>query len=312
MRIVYFGTPAESVPPLEALHGAGHEVALVVTQPDRRRGRGGKAVLSSPVRQSAESLGLPVAVPHRASEIVTQVRDCNAEFGVVVAFGQLLPPELLESTRHGFVNLHFSLLPRWRGAAPVERAILAGDVETGVSLMGMEAGLDTGPVYACERVPMDDAETAGELTARLVSIGTALLVDQIDRVPQMCPEAQHGEVSYASKLEVAEFAIDWARPATEIVRLVRAGNPRPGAWTMAGDRRLKVLRASVISPPASSGAPMSFAPGDLLPGAGTGVVATADGMVLLEEVQPEGRAAMPAPAWVAGFRGKRLGRAGTT
>lgn len=305
MRILYFGTPAEAVPPLEALHAAGHEVLLVVTQPDRRRGRGGKAVIPSPVRQSAEGLGLAVAAPHRASEIVAQVRECDAELGVVVAFGQLLPPELLQATRHGFVNLHFSLLPRWRGAAPVERAILAGDAETGVSLMGMEAGLDTGPVYVCERVLIDDAETAGELTARLVAIGAAMLVEHLDRVPGMEPVPQRGEATYATKLEVAEFEIDWARPAAEIVRLVRTGNPRPGAWTMAGERRLKVLRSSVISPPASP--PTIASPGVLLVDIDPGVVATADGMIVLEEVQPEGRAPMPGPAWAAGFRGTGLG-----
>ena len=146
MRVVFLGTPADAVPTLRALHESEHEVALVVTQPDRKRGRGG-ALVPSPVKAAATELGLPVVTPERSREIVDQVRDTGAELGVVVAFGQLLPTALLDALPHGFVNVHFSLLPRWRGAAPVERAILAGDAETGVCVMELEAGLDTGPVY---------------------------------------------------------------------------------------------------------------------------------------------------------------------
>ena len=142
MRLVYFGTPDDAVPPLRALVAAGHDVALVVTQPDRRRGRRGNEVLPSPVKICATELGLPVATPQRSGEIVDDVSALDADLGVVVAFGQLLPPSLLAATAHGFVNVHFSLLPRWRGAAPVERALLAGDPTTGVGIMEMEAGLD--------------------------------------------------------------------------------------------------------------------------------------------------------------------------
>ena len=174
VRVVYLGTPRDAVAPLRALHEGGHEVALVVTQPDRKRGRGG-ALVPSPVKVAATELGLPVATPERAREVVEQVRATGAELGVVVAFGQILPVALLESLPFGFVNVHFSLLPRWRGAAPVERAILAGDAETGVDIMAIEAGLDTGPVFASARTPIDPAETAGELHARLVDLGTELL-----------------------------------------------------------------------------------------------------------------------------------------
>src|ERR1700712_567862 len=157
VRVVYLGTPRDAVPPLRALHEAGHDIALVVTQPDRKRGRGG-ALVPSPVKVAATELGLPVATPDRSREVVDQVRATGAEVGVVVAFGQILPVALLEALPHGFVNLHFSKLPRWRGAAPVERAILAGDAETGVDLMDIEAGLDTGAVYASARTPIDPEE----------------------------------------------------------------------------------------------------------------------------------------------------------
>src|SRR5262249_51175394 len=161
---------------------AGHDVALVVTQPDRRRGRGGEAS-PSPVKAAAEELNLPVVTPERSREVVDDVAATRADLGVVVAFGQLLPQALLDAVPHGFVSVHFSLLPRWRGAARVERALLAGDVETGVCIMALEAGLDTGPVYARERTPIGAQETAGELRARLVVVGTELLVATVPRVP---------------------------------------------------------------------------------------------------------------------------------
>ena len=192
MRIVYLGTPVDAVAPLRALVDDGHEVALVVTQPDRRRTRGAGAE-PSPVKSAALELGLPVVTPERAREVVDDVRATGADLGVVVAFGQLLPVSLLEALPHGFVNLHFSLLPRWRGAAPVERAILAGDTETGVDLMQIEAGLDTGGVFARVRVRIDPLDTAGQLHERLVASGTELLRTNLAKVPGSVPEPQHGE-----------------------------------------------------------------------------------------------------------------------
>ena len=165
MRLVYLGTPEAAVPPLRALVDAGHEVALVVTQPDKRRSRGGRSD-PSPVKAAALELGLPLVTPEKAREVVDDVAASGAEAGVVVAFGQLLPTALLEALPLGFVNVHFSLLPRWRGAAPVERALLAGDEETGVCLMQIEAGLDTGPVFACDRVPIDPSATTGTVARR--------------------------------------------------------------------------------------------------------------------------------------------------
>lgn len=297
MRLVYLGTPAEAVPPLTALVEAGHEVALVVTQPDRRRGRGGLSA-PSPVKQAAMDLGISVVTPQRSAEIIDDIRGSGAAMGVVVAFGQLLPPELLEALPMGFVNLHFSLLPRWRGAAPVERAILAGDTETGVCLMQIDEGLDTGGVFASARLSIDEQETAGQLMERLVDVGTQLLVDNIAGASTSAPSPQTGEATYARKLTVEEFSIDWARPCNELARLVRAGNPRPGAWTTAEGRRLKVLRVHpVASVPEAS-------PGELI---GEGAVAAIDGGIYLDEVQPEGKAPMTGAAWLAGFRGSALG-----
>ena len=274
MRLVYFGTPSDSVPALRALQGAGHEIPLVVTQPDRRRGRGG-ATEPSPVKAAAQELGLPVLTPERAREATDDVVASGADVGVVVAFGQLLPESLFTAVPLGFVNVHFSLLPRWRGAAPVERAILAGDAETGVCIMEIEKGLDTGAVFARASTPIDDEETAGELRERLVALGTDLLVDTLPDIATITPEPQVGEPTSADKLTVEEFELDFSRPTEELVRVVRAGNPRPGAWTTVDGRRLKVWRARA---------------GD-------------DGLFEPLEVQPEGKARMSRDAWRRGLQG---------
>ena len=292
MRIVYFGTPADAVAPLRALVDAGYDIAFVVTQPDRRRSRGA-GTDPSPVKRAALELGLRVLTPDKSREVVDDVRTSGAEVGVVVAFGQLLPVALLEAIPAGFVNMHFSLLPRWRGAAPVERAILAGDAETGVCLMQIEAGLDTGPVYACATVPIKEHETAGELHTRLVDAGTQLLLDQLPAVPHTSPTPQAGDATYADKLSVEEFRLDPQRGAEDLARVVRAGNPRPGAWFTTHGRRVKVWRAHTT---------------DARPGAiGTidrdGALVTARGALVLDEVQPEGKRAMVATAWLAGVHG---------
>ena len=208
MRIVYLGTPEDAVPPLRALAAADYDIAFVVTQPDRRRSRGA-GTDPSPVKRAALELGLDVRTPEKAREIVDDVRASGAELGVVVAFGQLLPVSLIEALPFGFVNLHFSLLPRWRGAAPVERAILAGDAETGVGLMVIEAGLDTGPVFAEVRVPIGPTETAGELHARHGRRRNAVVVRRTcRRCPTATPRPQTGEPTYADKLDLAEFRLD--------------------------------------------------------------------------------------------------------
>jgi methionyl-tRNA formyltransferase len=294
VRIVFLGTPADAVMPLRALVHAGHDVALVVTQPDRRRSRG-RGADPTPVKVAATELGLPILTPTRAREVIDDVRSAGAEVGVTVAFGQLLPPAFLDALPHGFVNVHFSLLPRWRGAAPVERAILAGDSETGVSLMRIDEGLDTGDLYASASIPIGADETAGELRARLAELGTELLLEHLPRIPGAEPVPQQGEPTYAEKLSVEEFRIDPRRSADELARLVRAGNPRPGAWMVVGGKRVKVWRAHPVSDGGMAGS--IRAPGELV---------TENGALRLDEVQPEGRARMSAEAWLAGSRDPTL------
>jgi methionyl-tRNA formyltransferase len=274
VRLVYFGTPDDAVPPLRALHAEGHEIALVVTQPDRRRGRR-STTDPSPVKDAALELGVPVRTPEQARDVTGEVAASAAEVGVVVAFGQLLPEPLFTAVPLGFVNIHFSLLPRWRGAAPVERAILAGDTQTGVCIMQIEKGLDTGPVFARASTRIADLETAGELRTRLVALGTDLLVDTLPQLSSITPEPQRGEPTHADKLTVEEFELDWSRPVEELDRVIRAGNPRPGAWTTVDGKRLKVWRSRV---------------GD-------------NGDLELLEVQPEGRARMTGDEWLRGRRG---------
>lgn len=280
MRLVYLGTPEAAVPPLRALVAAGHDVMLVVSQPDRKRGRGG-ALVASPVKAAAVDLGLGV------TDVVNDVFEAaraGAELGVVVAFGKLIKPDLLSALP--FVNLHFSLLPRWRGAAPVERAILAGDTETGVCLMALEAGLDTGPVYQRTVTLIDPNETVGALRNRLVAMGTTMLVDALAEGLGKA-QAQHGEPTHAAKLQPEEFIIDWTRSAVELHRLVRLGR----AWTTFRQKRLKILSARAVD--AIAGPPGTL---DGL------VVATGQGGLELLDIQPEGRPTQAAPAWRNGAR----------
>ncbi len=226
MKLVYLGTPEIAVPPLEALVDAGHDVRLVVTGTDKRRGRGG-ALSASPVKLAAARLGLPV------TSDVDDVLDTDAELGVVVAFGRLIKPHVLD--RLPMINLHFSLLPRWRGAAPVERALLAGDAVTGVCVMAVEEGLDTGGVHARAEVPIAPDATADSLRAELVAVGVPLLIDTLERGLDE-PEPQRGEATYAAKIDPAELRIDWSRPPIELDRLVRVGD----AWTTFRGSRVKV------------------------------------------------------------------------
>ncbi len=272
-RLVYLGTPEIAVPPLRALVDEGFEIALVVTRPDKRRGRGSQ-LTPSPVKAAATELGLPV------SHTVADVRDVGADLGVVVAFGQLIKPQVLDAVP--MVNLHFSLLPRWRGAAPVERALLAGDDETGVCLMQLEAGLDTGPVFRRAAVAIEPSTTAAELRNELVRVGTRLLVDEL-RAGLGTPEPQAGEPTYAAKIGPEELHIDWARPAVEIDRLVRVG----GAWTTLNGKRLKIVAAEVID--------RDREPSDELVGDRVG------GLHLIT-VQPEGKPSMPFDAFARGAR----------
>jgi methionyl-tRNA formyltransferase len=285
-RIAYLGTPALAVPPLQALVDAGHDVALVVSRPDRRRGRGG-AVAPSPVKAAAIELGLPV------TESVADVVTAGVELGVVVAYGRIIPVDVLE--RVPMVNLHFSLLPRWRGAAPVERAILAGDPTTGVCAMTVEEGLDTGAVFACEEVVIEPTEHLEDLRARLVERGSALMVRLVEGGVAGLPPAQpqQGDATYAEKIRPEELELRWDLTADQLARVVRLDH----AWTIFRGRRLHVLEAVVDDARAGDGV------GDLAPGAMAGsYVATGDGVLRLVTVQPEGKTAMRAEDWLRGAR----------
>jgi methionyl-tRNA formyltransferase len=288
-RLAYLGSPELAIPPLEALVAAGHDVVMVVSRPDVRRGRRGQPT-PSPVKAAALRLGLPV------TDRVEDVLDVGADLGVVVAFGRLIKPPVLE--RLAMVNLHFSLLPRWRGAAPVERAILAGDERTGVSLMALEETLDTGGVYRKTELGIGNDETLDELRSRLVTAGTGLLLEAL-RDGFGPPEPQQGEPTYAAKIEPAELQLDWARPAVELFRVVRLGR----AWTTFRGRRLLVWRARLAEEaPAADAGP---------PGTLQGLrVSTGLDKLELVEVQPEGKGRQPAAAWLNGVRphaGERLG-----
>jgi methionyl-tRNA formyltransferase len=259
VRLAYLGTPQMAVPPLEALVDAGHEITLVVTNPDRRRGRGG-APSPSPVKAAAERLGVPVG--HDVDDVLT----AGAELGVVVAFGRLIRPHVL--ARLDFVNLHFSLLPRWRGAAPVERAILAGDTVTGVCVMALEEGLDTGGVYARAEVPIGPSTTADELRADLVDVGARLLVDTL-ATGLGEPEPQAGDPTYARKFSTDDLRIDWSADPVDVHRLIRVG----GAWSTFRGERVKIHAADLV-----------------------------DGAVVPTVVQPAGKPRMGYDAWRNGTR----------
>jgi methionyl-tRNA formyltransferase len=287
-RLVYLGTPELAVPPLRALAEAGFDIPLVVSRADAKRGRGA-GLVPSPVKAAALELGLTV------TDRVADAIDVHADLGVVVAYGRLIKAPVLAVLP--MINLHFSLLPRWRGAAPVERAILAGDRQTGVDLMALEEGLDTGGIYREAIVSVADEETLDELRARLVVAGTELLLDALrDGLGEARPQV--GQPTYAAKIEPAELELDWQQPAAHIQRLVRLG----GAFTTFRGKRLKVWRVEGID---------SDDRGALAPAELDGVlVGTARGTVRLVEVQPEGKPRQLAESWRNGARpvaGERLG-----
>ncbi|MBT8165361.1 MAG: methionyl-tRNA formyltransferase [Acidimicrobiia bacterium] len=298
-RTAFFGTPPAAVPALAAL-AASTDVELVVTRPDKPRGRSGKPQPSA-VKEAAEAWGLPVAQPNRAREVVELLQ--GLDLAVVVAYGQILPADVLAAPAHGFVNVHFSRLPRWRGAAPVARAILAGDEATGVDIIQLDEGMDTGPLIARREASIDPNDTTGTLTARLAGLGAELLVETlpaiIDDTAVRTPQAESG-VTIAAKLTSEEARIDpHSMTAADIDRVVRAFNPNPGAWGSVDGARLKVwetrVRADLTVPPGQSELI------DRLP-----VVGTSDGAVELVEIQAAGKSRLPAEVWARGYRGALL------
>jgi len=291
MRIAFMGTPDFARVALDALVDAGHEVAAVYTQPPRPANRG--RLTPTPVHLRADALGLPVRTPERLKDAQDQAAfaTLDLDVAVVAAYGLLLPQPILDAPQRGCLNIHASLLPRWRGAAPIQRAILAGDADTGVTIMQMEKGLDTGPMLKVGRMPIG-RETAGELTASLAGLGARLMVETLAALPLPATPQPEDGVTYAHKIDKAEARIDWARPAIELDRLVRAMQPSPGAFLESGGSRVKLITAE---PAEGMGTP-----GTLLLDA---CVATGDGALRLLTVQPEGRPRMPAADWL---RGRRL------
>ena len=292
MRIAFMGTPDFAVPTLDALHAAGHEVAAVYSQPPRPAGRG-KGLRLSPVHQRAAELGLEVRTPAglRVPEEQQAFAALGLDVAVVAAYGLILPRPILDAPTHGCLNVHGSILPRWRGAAPVQRAILAGDEKTGVTIMGMERGLDTGPMFAVRETAIG-GKTAGELTQDLAHIGAELMVDVLGALAAYSPVAQPEDgVTYASKIEKHEARLDFSRPAEAVERQVRAFNPFPGAFFEYGGERIKVLAARVEGPEGEPGTVLD----DRL------AIGCASGSILPTLVQRAGRGAMSPAELLRGF-----------
>ena len=301
MRITFMGSPDFSVPVLDALVGAGHEIAAVYCQPPRPAGRG-KQERPTPVQARAEALGLAVRHPAslKTAEAQAAFAALEADVAVVVAYGLILPQAVLDAPARGCLNIHASLLPRWRGAAPIHRAIMAGDEKTGVCIMAMEAGLDTGPVLLCRETDIGPEETTAHLHDRLSAMGAEAIVAALARLDELVPVPQPEKgVTYAAKIDKAEARIDWTRPALEVDRQIRGLSPFPGAWTTLNGKRLKLLASRVV---AGEGRP-----GEVLHGL---TLACGGGAVQVDEVQVEGRGRQDAQSFLRGTtlpRGTILG-----
>src|SRR5215468_10008356 len=303
MRVVFAGTPQTAVPSLEELLRSKHEVVAVLTRPDAPAGRG-RQIGPSPVAQCAASAGIEVLKPGKPRDpaFLDRLRAIAPDCCPVTAYGALIPRAALEIPRHGWVNLHFSLLPAWRGAAPVPHAILHGDDITGATTFRLVAELDAGPVYGVMTQPIGPEDTAGDLLARLATAGAALLVETLDGIEsgslRAVPQPADG-VSYAPKLTTEDARVRWAAPALAVGRRIRACTPAPGAWTMLGDARLKLwpVRDGAAAPP---GAPLR--PGELRVGRSGVLAGTATHPVELGDVQQAGKRRMPAAEWARGLR----------
>lgn len=305
MRIIFAGTPPFAAAALNALADAGHDIALVLTQPDRPAGRGMK-LMPSAVKQAALARGLPVSQPPslKSPEAQTELRAVDADVMVVAAYGLILPQAVLDLPRLGCLNIHASLLPRWRGAAPIQRAILAGDLETGITIMQMDAGLDTGAMLSKTVVPIRDDDTAASLHDVLAVAGASAIVAVLANYATFVPAAQDdAQATYAAKLSKDEAQLDWRQPADALARAVRAYNPAPGAWTLLEGAPLKVWMAATATGAGD--------PGTVLHADAEGlVVACGSGALALREIQPAGSKRMSAAAFLAGRPvplGSRLG-----
>ncbi len=294
MKIVFAGTPDFAALSLNALLAAGHDIALVLTQPDRPSGRG-MVLRSSPVKIAAEASGIDVFQPLTLKDPATQerIRAVQADAMIVAAYGLILPQAVLDMPRFGCINIHASLLPRWRGAAPIQRAIEAGDTESGVCIMQMEAGLDTGPVLLSGHVPIAADETAGTLHDKLADMGARLIVETLAKLPIDAVAQPQIGVTYAAKIEKAEAQIDWRRPAREIERQIRAFNPFPGAAGTLDGTAIKVWRSELVAAAAPPGTVVSVERSGI-------VVACGDGGLCLTELQKAGGKRLPVAQFLAG------------
>ncbi len=290
MKIIFMGTPDFSVPVLNALHQA-HEIVAVYCQPPRPAGRG-KADRPTPVHARALELGLTVRHPVslRSEDAAKDFSDLGADVAVVVAYGLILPQQILDAPRLGCLNIHASLLPRWRGAAPIHRAIMSGDSETGICIMQMDAGLDTGPVLLRESTPIKADETTSDLHDRLAAMGSRMIVQTLAELPlPAVPQSEQG-VTYAAKIDKSEARIDWARPALEVDRLIRGLSPFPGAWCDAAGERVKLLRSRITSGQGK--------PGEVLTGL---TIACGEGAIEVTLAQREGKRPMSPADFLRGF-----------
>ena len=299
IRAAFLGTPSAAVPSLAALMELG-AVEFVVTQPDRPRGRG-RHLEAPAVKRAATEWGLRVHQPRTHADLLALFEGSELDVAVVVAYGRILKPEVLATTKEGFVNVHFSLLPRWRGAAPVERAILAGDDYTGISLMVLDEGMDTGPVFAAAETPINEYESAGEVTGRLASLGADVLRDHLDAYVhgRLLPARQMKTgATAAPRLTTAEAHLDVGLSPTAFARAVRAFNPRPGGWVHAQGHRMKIFEVGPATPPVS--------PGTIEIVNGRPILGLESGAVELVVIQPSGKAVLSGRAWANGRRGRGL------
>ncbi|WP_026550336.1 methionyl-tRNA formyltransferase [Arthrobacter sp. Br18] len=304
MRVLFAGTPPVAVPSLQALFDAGLDIAAVLTRVDAPLGRK-KIRTPSPVACRAEELGLAVIKANRFDDaVIAELDALSLDAAAVVAYGGLVPARALGVPRHGWINLHFSLLPAWRGAAPVQHAVLNGDDVAGASTFRLEEGLDTGPVFGSMTETLDPADTSGELLERLSSSGAVLLVQTLTAIGAGRVEAlpQQGDITLAPKITIADARIDWTQPAVAVRRRVNAVTPEPGAWTTVGGQRIKV---EPVTPSAEDVLepgefPQGLPPGRVLLRGGRVVVGTGTGPVLLGRVQPAGKKRMDAPDWARG------------
>lgn len=300
MRIAFFGTPEFAVPSLRALMGEGFDVTVVVTQPDRPHGRSRSKLVPPPIKGVADEDGIPVLQPERPNEsgFLEELRPYDPELGVVVGYGHILRPALLQLPAHGMINVHASLLPALRGAAPIQHAILNGFDETGVSVMQMDEGMDTGPVLHRVSTPIAPDETGGELSARLAEIGALALIEALALLEagaaRATPQSAEG-VSYAPRITRELAGIRWAEPASRVARLIRALDPKPGAWS--------TLRGQVIKffgPRLADEWETDEQPGEIVEIDPAFVIATGEGALQVLDVQPEGKHRMAASEWLRG------------